>query len=168
MSPKDRQESSLKPLFPYPLVPIEDQQSSSLIYSFETDSQVRYELVFKSDSDYLPENSLANFAYSFILTRVSHKTGTVDSRIRDTVVYGLRAAFDANPNLIITYACSTENDQEKQRALLFRRWFLQCGDDYKSIDFSDSKRIYATALYRNDHPAQDQIVDTFFSIYRNK
>lgn len=165
MSPKDRKESSLKPLFPYPLVPIEDQQSGSIIYSFETDTQVRYELVFKSDNDYLPENPLANFAYSFILTRVSRKTGTIDSRIRDTVVYGLRAAFDANPNLIITYACSTENDQEKQRALLFRRWFLQCGNDYKSIDFSDSKRIYATALYRNDHPAQDQISEHKYDLH---
>lgn len=84
------------------------------------------------------------------------------------MVCGLQAAFDANPNLIITYACSTENDQEKQRALLFRRWFFQCGDDYKCIDFSGSNRIYATALYRKDHPAQDQIVDTFLEIYRNK
>lgn len=92
MGPKDRKESNLKPLFPYPLVPTIDQQSNSIIYSFETDSQVIYELVFQSDTDYLPDNPLADSAYSFILTRVSGKVGIIDSRIRDTVVYGLWSA----------------------------------------------------------------------------
>lgn len=154
MSLKDQQESNLPPLFPYQLVPIQDRAKNSIIYAFETDSQVKYEFVFKSDSDYFPDTSIANYAYSFILTRVSGKVGIVDKRIRDTVIYGLRAAFDANPTLVITYTFSTESDQQKQRALLFRRWFLQCGDQYKSIDFFDSKRIYATALFRNSHPLQ--------------
>ncbi|GAB3944538.1 hypothetical protein GCM10028805_12200 [Spirosoma harenae] len=158
----------MPPLSPYPLVPKKDKENSSTIYWFETDYNVKYELVFKSDSDYLPDESLAENAYSFILTRVSDKAGVVDSRIRDTVTYGLLAAFDANPNLIITYTCSTDNNQEKQRALLFRRWFLQCRDNYKSIDFSDSKRIYATAIYRKDHPEQDRIIDAFLQIYRDK
>lgn len=168
MSLNDQEESNLPHLFPYQLVPIEDKATNSIIYSFETDSQVKYELVFKSDSDYLPDESIADHVYSFILTRVSGKVGIIDKRIRDTVIYGLRAAFDANPNLVITYTCSTDSNQQKQRALLFRRWFFQCGDKYKSIDFSDSKRIYATALFRNDHLLQDQIINTFFRVYQNK
>lgn len=93
----------MKPLFPYPLVPIKDTRSNSIIYSFETDSQGRYELVFKSDSNYLPDNEFANYAYSFILTRVSDRQDGEDYRIRDTVIHGLRLALENNPDLIITY-----------------------------------------------------------------
>ena len=103
MSPEDQKESSSKPLFPYPLVPIKVTTSNSTIYSFETDSQSKYELVFKSDSDYLPNNEIATYAYSFILTRVSGRQNGEDHRIRDTVVHGLRLALENNPNLYMQH-----------------------------------------------------------------
>lgn len=168
MPPSGPNTSNLPPLYPYPLALLENRSTNSIVYSFETDSYVQYELAFISDRAYFPDSSLADPVYSFVLTRTSTKTGGIDPRIRDTVIYGLRAAFDANPTLIITYACSLENKQQQQRALLFRRWFLQCGDNYKSIDFSDSERMYATAIFRNDHPQGDRISETFFGLYEGK
>ncbi len=153
-------------LSPYPLVRTE--RGEDVIYTFTTDNRIDYEIVFKSDSDYFPvDDPIAPLTFSFILTRVNEKAGGNDPKIKLTVIYALRAVFDTNPQFIITYQCSTESRQERARAVYFQKWFNECGDTYCRIDYADSG-VYATAIYKNDHPMENGIKAAFSTIFQDK
>lgn len=175
MSRNDPKESGLPQLFPYPLVMVENVNDKgtvdegSIVYEFTTDKGVLYQLVFLPDYEYLPSNNPVSYlAYSFILNRISDKVGAIDPRIKDTVVYGLDAAFSANPHLIVSYQCSAKDAQQRFRAILFRKWLDLYGSNYETLDFTDGFDLYATAFFRKDHSMRMQIRQTFEEVYRNK
>lgn len=165
--------SNLPPLSPYPLVRVENvrdrgtEYEGSTIYEFVTESGVLYELIFRSDSDYLPQNSpIASLTYSVILNRISEKVAMQDPRISQTVAYGLDAAFEENPHLIITYQCSTADFQQKQRARMFKSWYQVVSQWYSRIDSPGGSDMYATAIYRKGNPFEEIIEETMEEVYR--
>lgn len=170
MSPEDLKKLSSSDLFPYPLARIE--QGDDVLYSFTTAQGVKYEITFKSDAKYFQESSgISHLFYSFVLTRIGNKIGVADDRIKATVVYSLNAVFEANPELVITYQCSTKNYQQRARARLFDQWYEEYGQNYRQIRYinqSDSSDIYAAAIYRESNPHSLFIEELLNDVFDNK
>jgi hypothetical protein len=175
MSLKDQKESSLQHLSPYPLVLVEkvsDRGTSyegSITYAFTSERNVEYELVFRPDTKYLPpKNPLRNRAYSFILERITPGDDLMDYRIKPTIQYAIKQAFKTNPDLVLSYQCSTEDDKQYKRALVFRRWFDECKDDYTALEYSSGRDSFATTIYRKDNPMGEWIRKTFDEMFGGK
>ena len=163
MSPKSPKASSLSSPSPYLL------QEDSAGYYFRTDSGVTYRLFFNSDEDYLPGEALADLVLSFSIVPISGPDKRKDPRIKDTVIEALRRVFDSNPDYIILYTCSTDNEQEVMRSRLFNAWHISNGKGYAKIDHQDEKnRAHTSAIFREGHPLEGSIRSTFDRVFVNK
>jgi Family of unknown function (DUF6169) len=92
-----------------------------------------------------------------------------DPRVEVTVIDVFNRIFAANPQIIISYVCSLEDDLERARCILFGRWFRQHGVGYTRLEFTDAEsRIYAAVILNAKHPQQAAIEAAFNQEYRAK
>lgn len=139
-------------------------------YTFTTLNHIIYEMIFRSDADYFPEYDFAESIVSFSLTPV-HAVGipVKDVQIERTVMYALSRTFEANPETILAFTCSTEDDLERHRRILFGRWYQRNGRGYTRLTHNDAaNKLYTAVIYRDDHPDREQINAIFVKTYTNK
>ena len=137
---------------PYPLSETETG------FAFITDRGAIYRLDFTSDSDYLPDTPFADSVYSFSILPISGSFDRKDPRIEPTVVDAIGLLFEAIPQAVLIYVCSTEDDQELVRSRLFRQWFSRHKDAYTKFDFNyPQQRLYMSAIVRQDFPEKYQV-----------
>ena len=86
------------------------------VLHFETAYGIRYAV----DFDY--EDNPFCSAYWLNLTNESHKPSPNDRQIPKTIICIVEEFFRQNPDILL-YMCSTDNNQQAQRARLFLRWF---------------------------------------------
>ena len=150
-------------LLAYPL------RESERGYSFVTDYGIEYLIVLVSDRDLLPDELFAPDLFSFSILTLNEKVPVGDPRVEVTVIEVLNRIYAANPQTIINYVCSLEDNQERPRRILFRRWFRRHGTGYTRLEFTDAEnRIYAAAIFRAEHPRQAAIEVAFNDEYRAK
>jgi hypothetical protein len=163
MNPNGPKEFSLLSLFPYELQDTEDG------YLFTTQGGVTYKLGFRLDADYFIGHDFAKALLSFSITPIEGEVTDKDPRIEATVADTLRQVFEGDPNTIIAFTCSTEGDQERQRRILFGRWYQNNGDGFTRLTHTDKKsRLYTAAIFREDHPDRNEIEETFSAVYMEK
>lgn len=166
MSPKNLRASNLHRLSPYPLAVSESDLG--IVYSFTNIHKITYKLVFAPDSEYLTEYPFADLVYSFSIAPAAGKEGPKDPMIGHTVAYALNQAFDANPELIITYICSIKDEKQRSRRILFGMWFRQHGEGFSKLEYTDKDSIYSAAIYMENHPFKSSISQAFSVIYDDK
>ncbi|MBO0933607.1 hypothetical protein [Fibrella aquatilis] len=128
-----------------------------------------YQLAFRSDQAYFPNDEFAQHLYSFSIIVIGNRTPIRDPRIEITVIDTLQRAFATDPLLIISYVCSLDNDMERNRRILFGQWYLRHSEGYIRLPFShELSRVYAAAIFRKDHPDQEAISAAFNREYNRK
>ena len=89
--------------------------------------------------------------------------------ISHTVAYALNQAFDANPDLIITYICSVKDERQRNRRILFGLWFREHGEGFNRVDYTDKDNIYSAAIFREEHPFKESIrLSALFTMINSK
>lgn len=83
---------------------------------FFTDYGVEYSITFDDDAN--PYYT----AYWFNLSNMNHVSSPGDQKIAQTVICIIEEFFRQNPDILL-YMCSTDDNQQAQRARLFLRWF---------------------------------------------
>jgi hypothetical protein len=148
---------------PYPLRENNDG------FSFTTDHGFEYVLAFRSDQAYFPEDGFAQHLYSFSIVVLGQRTPVRDPRIEVTVIDALKRAFEADPLLVISYVCSLDDNQERNRRILFGQWYLRHSEGYTRLPFShEQSRVYAAAIFRENHPDRSEIAAAFNREYNRK
>ena len=133
-------------------------------YLFKTDHNILYAIDFELDSN--PYYT----AYWFNLTNLEHTKSPGDIKIAQTVICIIEEFFRLNPNVLL-YMCSTDNNQQAQRARLFLRWFNGYEQQLKyAIKATDIRTIdaegkpskdYIALIVQRNHPQFDSIIRRF-------
>ncbi len=138
--------------------------AEGFVLHFETENGIRYAVDFDCE-----DNPLYT-AYWLNLTNESHKSSPSDRLIPKTLICIVEEFFHKNPDILL-YMCSTDNNQQAQRARLFLRWFNGYEQQQKyvlraaeipGID-SDSKATneYVAIIVPRTHPQVQAIVELF-------
>jgi hypothetical protein len=163
MNPRSQTESNLSSLSPYLLSETSDG------FAFTTEYGIVYKAAFRDDADYFPDHPSIRPILSFAIAPAEGKPGPKDPRIEVTVAHIFQLAFEANPNTVISYTCSTANRQGLYRSILFRRWFDKHESGYLKVDY-DNPRIdeYAAVIYQAKHPQRVKIKRIFEHTFHSK
>ena len=161
MSQKDQQESNLLSPSPYHLRGIDEG------FAFDTDFGITYIIRFTDDSDYLAESSVSVTILTFSISPINGEVKQKDVRVEVTIIQALMLTFEILPDVVINYVCSLEDNQEKARSRLFNSWFLKSGKDrFVKLDYvNQDDKIYTSAIFRRDHPAEQQIERLFEQVF---
>ena len=138
--------------------------AEGLVLHFETESGIRYAVDFDC------EDSPLYTAYWLNLTNESHKPSPSDREIPKTLICIIEEFFRQNPDILL-YMCSTDNNQQAQRARLFLRWFNGYEQQQKYViraaevpgitpDDKPTKEYVAIIVPRT-HPQLQTIIDLF-------
>ncbi|WP_298607143.1 DUF6169 family protein [uncultured Spirosoma sp.] len=111
----------------------------------------------------MSESSFAHAIFSFSITPIAGLVKQKDPRVEQTVIRAILLTFEALPDAVINYVCSLDNDQQIARSRLFHRWYHKAGaTQFVKLDFTDHEnRIYTSVLFRNNHPAEEEIRNRF-------
>ncbi len=153
--------SSLSPL-PYPLTDDKDG------FLFITDAEVTYKLAFRSDADYFTGWPFAEHLLSFSIIPIRGKVGAADPRIGATVTHALQLAYEADPELIIAFTCSVEDDLQRHRRVLFGSWYRKHKAEYNRLSYTDEDKLYTAAIFRRSHAHSALIEEVFNETYQDK
>ena len=163
MNPSDQPTSNSSSPSPYEL------KNTETGFTFTTQEGAQYALIFNDDGDYFPGEDYYGSILSFSIVHIGGEIGPVDPRIQATISYVLQRVFENNPNTVISYTCSIADKQEYARARIFRLWYTRHQDQYNRIDYqSIETRIYASAIWRRNHPKGEEIIQAFKHIYSGK
>jgi hypothetical protein len=131
---------------------------------FDTDYGIRYAVDFDVDSNPFFQ------AYWLNLTNRTHKPSPNDKNIAKTIICIIEEFFRLNPDVLL-YMCSTDNNQQAQRARLFLYWFsgyeqqkkyLIKSAEVSSLDPNGKKtKEYVALIVQRKHPFLDDIVRHF-------
>jgi hypothetical protein len=134
------------------------------IYRFETDNGIKYLVDFELDSN--PYYT----AYWFNLTNPEHSKSPGDTKIAQTVICIIEEFFRLNPEVLL-YMCSTDKEQQAQRARLFLRWFNGYEQQKRYVIKSTEvkgigpdgkpRKEYVALIVPRIHPLVDEIVNRF-------
>jgi len=134
------------------------------VLHFETENGIRYAVDFDSE-----ENPYYT-AYWLNLTNESHKSSPNDKKIPKTLICIVEEFFRQNPDILL-YMCSTDNNQQAQRARLFLRWFNGYEQQQKYViraadvpGFSpegEPTKEYIAIIVPRTHPQLRTIIDLF-------
>ena len=134
------------------------------IYRFETDNGIKYLIDFELDSN--PYYT----AYWFNLTNPEHSKSPGDTKIAQTVICIIEEFFRLNPEVLL-YMCSTDKEQQAQRARLFLRWFNGYEQQKRYVIKSTEvkgvgpdgkpRKEYVALIVPRIHPLLDEIVNRF-------
>ena len=73
-----------------------------------------------------------------------------DERIAATIFLIIQKFFDANPNGILAVVCSTKDERQRQRKIVFSKWYKST-DAIIKTDLS-YQNVHLSYLYRKGHP----------------
>lgn len=132
-------------------------------YRFETDHDILYAVNFEQ------EDMLEGIpAYWFGLTNRSHKVSPGDVKIRATVTCIIEEFFRANPDILL-YFCDTADEQQAMRSRLFLRWFNGYARQQNyyirsEMVMDEGTENYVALIVPRTHPQLQTIMDAFDSI----
>lgn len=138
--------------------------SEGNVIRFETNYGIRYAV----DFDY--EANPLYTAYWLNLINESHKSSPNDKLTPQTLICIVEEFFRQNPDILL-YLCSTENEQQEQRARLFLRWFngyeqqqkyvIRTGDVPNITPEGKPTNEYVALIVQRTHPQLQTILDLF-------
>lgn len=128
---------------------------------FLTDYGINYSVTFDDDSN--PYYT----AYWFNLTNLNNIPSPSDKKIAQTVICIIEEFFRKNPDILL-YMCSTDGEQQAQRARLFLRWFN--GAEQQKHYYirtaevkGDGSLDYVALIIQRNNPHLDEIIQLFDS-----
>ena len=131
---------------------------------FVTDYGVEYSVTFDDDAN--PYYT----AYWFNLSNMNNVASPGDKKIAQTVICIIEEFFRQNPDILL-YMCSTDDNQQAQRARLFLRWFNGYEQQKKyTIKSSEVRGIgpdgesileYVALIVQRSHPLLEDIIRRF-------
>lgn len=126
---------------------------------FHTDHDVDYSVTFDDDGN--PYFT----AYWFNLSNMNGGTSPGDKKIAQTVICIIEEFFRENPEILL-YLCSTDDNQQAQRARLFLRWFN--GAQQQSLYAirtaelnSENGKEYVALIVQRSNPHVEEILQFF-------
>ena len=138
-------------------------QESGRIY-FTTDYDITYVVSFDE------ETNPFYTAYWFNLTNPENVTSPGDKKIAQTVICIIEEFFRQNPDILL-YMCSTDDNQQAQRARLFLRWFNGAEQqkhyvirttEVKGVDDEGKPRTeYIAFIVQRNNPQLNDIIRFF-------
>ena len=130
-------------------------------FVFVTDNGITYRVDFElDDNPYFT-------AYWFNLANPDHMKSPNDTKIAQTVICIIEEFFNQNPDVLL-YMCSTDKDQQAQRARLFLRWFNGYKQQQKyairaAEVHGEGREEYVALIVQRTHPDIDDIISRFDS-----
>lgn len=131
------------------------------ILYFETDNGCRYSIDFE-----VVEHPIFN-AYWFSLTNLDQIASHHDIKIMQTIFCVIDEFFRSNPDILL-YMCSTEGEQQAQRARLFSYWFNKAGQQeryyFKTAEIKGEQpktKEYVAIIIPRNHPQAEDVIAWF-------
>ncbi len=127
---------------------------------FVTDYDVNYSVTFDDD------NNSFYTVYWFNLTNLDNQPSPGDKKVAQTVICIIEEFFRQNPDILL-YMCSTEGDQQAQRARLFLRWFngAQQREKYviraMEVRGEDGRDEYIAMIVQRSNPNLENIIKRY-------
>lgn len=142
-------------------------------YAFETDSQISYEVKFKSSS-YLFEGytDYSVAAFEFVIKVAINTTGkspALDSKIPFTIASIFRDFFSKNNEQVVIYICDSSDRKQAARRRKFNQWVdVFKGDEFVKIDTEiiepSGVVYYNSIIIRADNPLRTEITQAFIHL----
>lgn len=98
----------------------------------------------------------------------SRVASRIDQQLHTTIVRGIALCFERAPDLILVYVCDMMDGRQRQRSLLFDRWFAEFGDGYQKYAYTDDAYTYCGLIYRKGHPYADALTEAVSDYIRAK
>ena len=139
-----------------------DVYSEGEQFVFITDNGIEYHVDFELD------DNPYYIAYWLNLANPSNMKSHGDKKIPQTLICIIEEFFNKNPEILL-YMCSTDNNQQAQRARLFLKWFngYQQKQRYyiKAVEVKgdDNSTDYIALIMQRSHPNFEEIVSCFNS-----
>lgn len=131
-------------------------------YKFITDDHVVYDGYFLPADEFFPGQG---FAENAVMFSIQPEEGSIiskrkDERITPTVAAIFASQFELDPDSVILYICSEEDEKAEVRAKKFG-WMFAAGNilqDYSLVTFADKARnLYGGVIYAQANPLRAQI-----------
>lgn len=128
-------------------------------YTFTTDLGLEYHAYFVEGGYMLPIPELMEyvkvFGFAVADTDVKFK---FDYKVKNTLLYILRAVIAENPLTVISFTCDTSKNLERHRKITFSRWFNTCEEqaEFEKIDKTVGG-VYGSLVFKSDHPFKEII-----------
>lgn len=130
-------------------------------FYFETDYGLKYFV------DFTLEDNPKFTAYWFNLVNMSGMASPNDTKIWQTVFCIIEGFFHANPDILL-YMCSTDGEQQTQRARLFAYWFNKAGQQeryyFKTVEVKGEEpgtKEYVAVIIPRIHPQAKEFLEFF-------
>ena len=142
---------------PYQITLVEEEPC---IFYFQTDYEVEYEIVIKSNDLFIPSG-----AYALDIINIWGKTSPGDAKFRQTLMAIIEEFFRQN-NEVLMYVTETEDKKQAFRNRLFIRWFntYEHHDRY-IIKTAEGKMKgqtnFLAIIMRKDNPQREQAIKEF-------
>ncbi len=144
------------------------KEESSTKFSFETDYQVTYEVIFSSlDFVFIDKNVLKDAIYELsieLITKVQ-KLPIKDSKIEPTITIIVKSFFENNPSSFAIFHISNIDKKVSLRKRLFTHWFNKYNDNFlekhEKIVEDQFDIFYISLMLRVDNPLKINILDYF-------
>ncbi|MBO0938530.1 hypothetical protein J2I47_18405 [Fibrella sp. HMF5335] len=59
--------------------------------------------------------------------------------------------FQEQPDIVLVYVSDMMDGRQRQRSLLFDRWFREFGEGYTKLDYTDNTYTYCGMIFREGH-----------------
>jgi len=146
----------------------EFEAESNTKYTFETDSQITYEVTF-SPMEYIfdDENSLKSNIYELSLELVTKLKvlPPKDEKIEMTIAQIVRHFFQNEPLNFAVFHVSNIDKKVISRSRLFSNWFEKHNNDFlerfEKIIEDKSEIFYISLILRTDNSLKSEIIDFF-------
>jgi Family of unknown function (DUF6169) len=145
-------------LFRYPIT-----LSPNKTFDFITDAGYTYSIYFNPDQQLFNDPILDQYGIYFgFICRPDHNSRPFDPKAGETIMYVIAEFFKNHPQSILAYICSGNNNQERQRQILFSKWYnaspLKAHYTFTKKQFED---IYCGVIYDKNHPNFYAIEEAF-------
>lgn len=144
------------------------KNTESFIYSFRTDNNIEYDIIFYDAIDYYVDTSgyenISN-VYSLLIDKKTDGVAPYDIETRNTIDAVLNHFFENTSNSLI-YECDTSDEKEHLRYRKFNGWYSQGNkseelikidrpikDNYNTIH-------YTTLIYHKENPFADDLYES--------
>lgn len=147
-------------LSPYTLMPVKGKE---FLYKFTSDYGVKYVVGF------IPDDSIVNGAYQFVILNTNNKPSPNDVKIKDIVILFVDSFFSKDEEALI-YICETGDGKQAMRNRLFQQWFSRYNQSgcytfiTSSLRDEDGVVNYASLIVKNSNPRLSEIVNEFTEI----
>lgn len=97
------------------------------------------------------------------------ETGTVrDQRLHPTIIKSIALSFERLPDIVLVYVCDMMDGRQRQRSLLFDRWFREFGQGYCKLVYTNDVETYCGMIFREGHPYAADMADAVNVYIRDK